>query len=223
MVHFYPPPRLLSIDYAILEVTPQSSYSCLTAYHAPQVSSFLKRELPDLKSIIDGTAHIGCDVLNFAITYPRAHITAIEIDSKATSCLKQNIKAFFRFEYQQQRFTVINCDVVDFLKGNREIGRSLTDFSFPVDLIYLDIPWGGPDYYKKQRLMLFLSEIPVFTIVNEIFAHNLTTYVLLKVPKNFDVIEFTSQLAFSNWIKFFSVLKVNNRIAFTLLLIKRSP
>ena len=213
MVYFVPPPKPpQSIDYTLLRVTQQSCYLCLTAHHVPQVSSFLQRELPTVKTIIDGTAHIGCDTLNFALVYPSAAITAIDIDPVAFECLESNIKTFFRYEFQFARFTLLRDDFLRVIRA--------PDFK-PVDLIYLDPPWGGPDYYKKQRLMLYLSEIPIFAIINEIFARNLTTYVLLKVPKNFDVVEFTSQLSFGNWIKFFSVLKINNRIAFTLLLIKR--
>lgn len=213
MVHFTPPPRLQSIDYTLLRVTQQSCYLCLTAHHAPQVSSFLHQELPDVHTIVDGTAHIGCDTLNFAIVYPNAQITAIDIDVTAFECLESNIKTFFPHEYQQARFSLVRDD---FLKVIR------TPELKPVDLVYLDPPWGGPDYYKKQRLMLYLSDVPIFTVINEIFTRQLCKYVLLKVPKNFDVIEFTSQISFRNWIKFFSVLKINNRIAFTLLLIKRS-
>lgn len=224
MVHFRPPPKLLSIDYSKLRMTQQSSYLCLTAHHAPQVLAFLKRELPSIKSLVDGTAHIGCDTLNFAIAYPKASITAIDIDAVAISHLDYNLRIFFKYPYQLSRFTLIRDDFLKIIRTT-----STPSSIFPVDLIYLDCPWGGPDYYKKQRLLLYLSETPLHVIVNEIFTRKLCTYVLLKVPKNFDVIEFTSHLLPCNssmnergrCIKFFSVFKMNNRIAFTLILISR--
>lgn len=211
MVYFILPPKPpKTIDYEKLRVTPQSCYLCLTAYHAPQVSAFLLSELPSLKTIVDGTAHVGCDTLNFAITYPKASIIAIDVDVTAYQCLEANIATFYPYIFQRARFTLIKDDFIRLIR-QPELSS--------VDLIYLDPPWGGTDYYKKQHLMLFLSGVPIYAVINEIFSRCLTRHVLLKVPKNFDVIEFTSRLSSIHSIKFFSVLKTNNRIAFTLLLI----
>lgn len=204
----------------------------MTAHHAPQVASFLQRELPPsiIRTIIDGTAHIGCDTLNFALAYPKAHITAVDIDSLSFGCLDLNIKTFFRYEFQREQFTLVKDDFLNVVKtfgedeSRASIPHAVVSPQRRVDLVYLDPPWGGPDYYKKQRLMLYLSDIPVYSIVDDIFSRNVSDKVLLKVPKNFDVIEFAGHLsgknrAYSYHIKFFSVLKVNNRVAFTLLLI----
>lgn len=211
MIEQSPPIKPRTVDYNLLRVTHQSCFLCLSPHHAPQVSSFLKRELPNVKSIIDGTAHIGCDTLNFGLTYPEAQITAIDIDPQAFTCLDQNVKTVFNLEGEQARFKLLQEDFV----------VAMRTFPLPVDLIYLDPPWGGPEYYKKQRLMLYLSDLPIYVIINDLFAKKASTYILLKVPKNFDVIEFTNHLSFSPWIKFFNVLKPNNRIAFSLLLIKQ--
>ena len=52
------------------------------------------------------------------------------------------------------------------------------------DIVYFDPPWGGPEYKSKKKIDLYLDNINVLDIINEIY--NYTKIVALKVPNNFN-------------------------------------
>ena len=52
------------------------------------------------------------------------------------------------------------------------------------DVVYLDPPWGGSEYKSRKKIDLYLNNINVLEIINEIY--NYTRLVALKVPNNFN-------------------------------------
>ena len=53
------------------------------------------------------------------------------------------------------------------------------------DLVFLDPPWGGTDYKKTISIDLFLDNINVVDIINNIY-HN-TRHIAMKIPKNYNL------------------------------------
>ena len=58
------------------------------------------------------------------------------------------------------------------------------------DIIVLDPPWGGPNYFKQYNIKLYLNNIDIGIISNFLFSK--CKILILKVPFNFD---------FSNYFK----------------------
>ena len=59
-------------------------------------------------------------------------------------------------------------------------------------VVFLDPPWGGPDYRKHARLMLYLDDVPLHKIVNRLIDS--AKLIVLKVPFNFDFPTFLPQI-----------------------------
>jgi predicted RNA methylase len=170
---------------------PSSHYSTLLPYQTPQVHHILKTVFCNMgivKTIVDCTAHIGGDTIHFAKIFPNAYIYAIEIDKEAVFCLKANIEGASKtyeetldsnpksFHINVERFCIIHEDITKWIKSS---------FAVCADFYYFDPPWGGPSYYLEKDIKLFLSGVPISSIINYIFEQNLTAKVILKTPRNF--------------------------------------
>ena len=54
------------------------------------------------------------------------------------------------------------------------------------DVIFIDAPWGGPLYYKKNHLDLYLGDHNLVDIVKIIYDNKYSKICILKVPNNFN-------------------------------------
>jgi len=159
------------IDYSKFEVTEQSSMYSLLPFQMSQVRDFFKKHMPQLSTIVDGTSHVGCDVIHMASLYKNAAIYAYEIDPDVYNLLIKNIQNYYE---DNDRFHPINQDFTMVEK-------------VPTDLLYLDPPWGGKDYKEMKEVSLYLSEIPIQQIIKEWLDEDYAKYIILKTPFNFNV------------------------------------
>ena len=83
------------------------------------------------------------------------------------------------------------------------------------DVIILDPPWGGPNYKTKKQLNLYLDNINIVDIVNQLKNVKLT---LLKVPKNFNINYFLAKLNNSN-IKIQKIFRNNKYLSYLIIII----
>lgn len=213
-------------DYGAFIVMPESKYSCLMPWHIPVYREFFGKHFTALsdtskapKVIIDATAHIGCDAMNFANMFQNTNITAIESDEKAFKCLKTNIAAFV---HAVKSIRSVHADCVKFL----------TDNVRSADLVYVDPPWGGPDYRSKGSIMLELSGKPIYDIISLWFERGVTSTVVLKAPPTFDMNSFVARLKTGKIVARQAVHKTTStpasiekgktkNVAFELILIER--
>jgi len=70
------------------------------------------------------------------------------------------------------------------------------------DFVYFDPPWGGPDYYKQERLVLRLDDISVGTLIGQCLGRNAPT-IVYKAPVNIDREELKESISLAlnheNW------------------------
>lgn len=161
--------------FARYETTPATSYSTVRGRPA-----FLRQELAYFdelrrrvapRTVVDGTAHVGVDTTILARSFPGARITAVERDPPTFERLSRNIAA----AGLAGRVSPVNRSVVDWF---REGGRA--------DLVYLDPPWGGPDYGETDDLPLADEAgrpAPLPAFVGRVLEA--APRVVLKVPHNF--------------------------------------
>jgi hypothetical protein len=212
------------INYGRFIIAENSYYSCLMPYHAKQVADIIETYFGDksnINNIMDATANIGCDTINFRTRFD-ANCISLEVDLLVYNCLAQNQKNFTAetvidsTKIPDENFSV-HCNCLEFIKG----------FKKKMDFVYFDPPWGGADYWMKKDMMLFLEydgeSIPIYTVVRSVLEEGFTKTVIVKIPFNFNLSLFICQMADITYeyhvvMKPKKKRKYNERIAFSILI-----
>lgn len=122
--------------------------------------------------VMDGTANMGGDTLQFSKYF--AHVHAVEIDRKNARVLKENVEAF--------GCRNVTIHEADFL-------QVWPRYKHQVDVVYLDPPWGGPQYKEKVSLTLVLSQTTLADVIRQVMEDSESPkYLLLKLPNNCDLL-----------------------------------
>ena len=129
---------------------------------------------PSKFTIVDGTSCVGSDLITFNFHFRK--VIGIELNPIHFEALSHNISVYhahFRDEFPLP--VILNADTLKFL----------SDF-VPTEptILYLDLPWGGKNYKSNKHLELYMSSIPLGTIISRITAKQFT-FVVAKVPKNY--------------------------------------
>jgi 16S rRNA G966 N2-methylase RsmD len=136
-------------------------------------------------SIIDATACVGGDTISFASAFQK--VISVEKDPNTFELLKNNIGVY---KLLHDKVLPINADFVELLKHEA--------LPFPVDIIYMDPPWnpeGQPWHSGLKKLMLKLSDMPVYDVVRLAMRNTPARTVAVKVPQNFDFRTFVKKLS----------------------------
>jgi hypothetical protein len=97
-------------------------------------------------------------------------------------------------EYNQENFDALkhNVGVYGLENVNLHFGDSTRIYGWHTDVLYIDAPWGGPDYKEKEDMDLYLGtervDIFVKYVVNQIWK---PSYIFLKVPRNYNFKRFS--------------------------------
>lgn len=199
------------MDYALFATVEESDYSSLPPYASKQVYDILKEYFGNEQiTIIDATAHIGADSVNF-ITRFNAHCISLEINEETYKCLQINIKTF---SPQGHSNFAVRCNCADYLNEYKDWA----------DFIYFDPPWGGHNYWEKKCMMLYIGDIPIYNIINNCLGR-ITKCVVLKIPSNFDTALFYTKIKRGTCVDSYDVMKPKKKrsnrayISFRLLII----
>jgi len=152
-----------------IKMDAEAFYSVTDQYTADRISKDILRIIPEVQTITDATACIGGNTYSFSKYF--INVNAIEID-------------FHRYQYLQNNLRVLETNNVDIYNGDlMVICQRLYQ-----DLIFIDPPWGGPDYKNKDSIDLYLSD----TELSEVCEHikDNTQFIGIKVPVNFNEISF---------------------------------
>ena len=145
----------------------ESLYSTTDQLTADRISKDILKFLPSTSTITDATACIGGTAYSFSQHFQTVH--AIEIDHTRFNLLVHNLKILAK---ESTNIAYYNDDFIHICKKIKQ------------NAIFIDPPWGGPDYKKIQKLSLYISNIELSEICKDIF--NYTEYIVIKVPTNFD-------------------------------------
>ena len=131
-------------------------------------------------TITDATASVGGNTIPFLLTNNFKHVNIIEKDLERFNMLTSNID--INLNKIIGTYTLFN-----------ESFLNLKDLEN--DVIFIDPPWGGPDYRRENKIKLFLDNINLSLIINDLFNSNKTLkLIIVKVPKNFDLVDFKLKL-----------------------------
>jgi hypothetical protein len=159
-----------SVDYSRLQVTEEGSYSITRRRDAEYILQIIKNTVCDCetKSITDATGCIGGDTLNFAGVFREVHSIELNVD---------NFKALKN-----------NVGVYGFTNISLYHGDCTEVYKWASDVMYIDPPWGGPNYRTIENLNLYLGKIRLDVWLEDILSGPYRpSFVFLKVPLNYNI------------------------------------
>lgn len=114
----------------------------------------------------------------------------------ATACIGGNSYYFIRdfkcvnlVEKDPQLFNLLKKNT-NFQLNTYNCSYNWVKFILRQDIVFFDPPWGGPEYKSKKQINLYLDNIDILDIVNEIYSY--TKLIALKVPNNFDTFKISN-------------------------------
>jgi hypothetical protein len=178
-------PEKEGVDYNKLRMTPEGEYSITKRVDGKRLLLKMRQIFGSTedKHITDLTGNVGGDTIMFGLNFK-------QVDS---------------IEYNQENFDALKHNVHEYkLKNvNLHFGDSTKLYNWYTDVLYIDPPWGGPDYKKKTKLDLFLGNIRIDTFLEYVLRQSWRPkYVCMKLPKNYnferldvlDYIKYTFQI-----------------------------
>ena len=166
-----------------LKITNIGRYSITKPLHANWIKSivinFFKNKNINTKilNIIDSTACIGGDSLSFSKYFQE--VLSIEKDKTHFQILENNIKIC-----EVENIKTLHHDFISYIK-KQKLYKSY-------QILFIDPPWGGPEYKNSEKLDLFLHDtnnikINIKTLINSYIDK--FKYIILKCPINFNLIQ----------------------------------
>jgi len=148
----------------------QASYSRTKQYEANQIINYILRHVNNYSSstITDGTAGAGGDSINFSKYFK--NVNSVEMDNDIYNMLLKNAELCKNINF-------INEDYLEIYKNLHQ------------DVIYLDPPWGGPNYKLKKEVCLYISNKPLYIVIEQLMEQ-FKIDIFVKVPLNVCTINF---------------------------------
>ena len=164
-------PKKEGVDYTALSVTEEGRYSVTKrrdGEHILQVMASMVGSLTD-KSVTDATACVGGDTINFGLNFREVH--SIEVSKENFEVLQNNVGVY----------------------GLSNVALYLGDctkvYTWASDVLYIDPPWGGPEYKKLSSVPLFLGETRLDVWLEDVLSGPYRpAWVFLKVPQNYSTV-----------------------------------
>lgn len=169
--------QLYNLNLNLFEIDHTSEFSSITPFQMVKVDEIFIQEKIAPTSIIDATANVGGDSMNFMRLFPEAYLTSIEVDPKIAHILRRNMANLpgilnTNFVYKTR---TLNISALDYFKRD-----------YSADLIYFDPPWGGRDYHLQEKIVLELAGQSLGVLLGDILVRGLTPLIIVKAPSNVD-------------------------------------
>jgi 16S rRNA G966 N2-methylase RsmD len=145
----------------------EGMYSLSYKEDADLVSNIIKEKFGDVK-ILDGTSGIGGNSISFGLNF--SNTILIEINKERFEYLKINTKLY------NLTSILYNDDMLNHLNDD-------------YDLIFIDPPWGGPNYKLETSISLSLSNITLKDLTKKLRI--LGKIIVYKLPFNYNLNDFS--------------------------------
>lgn len=162
------------------EMAARISEAILALFAPVSANGLVNPVLPDQElrqkyplTITDATACIGGNVISFCDYF--TCVNAVECDLTRCQMLQHNLSVL-----KKENATCIHASYLVVMHYLRQ------------DVVFMDPPWGGPEYKDLAKVDLFLDGIPLYEICTMLFGR--VKVVVLKVPTNFDTEKFAQHV-----------------------------
>lgn len=155
-----------------------SLYSMTEDSVADRMSSIIAAWLGSNIIVTDGTACVGGNTISFARKFK--HVNGVELTRNRCDMLKHNAQILG----VENKISVYEGDYLDIWKSLKQ------------DVVFLDPPWGGPEYKRARKLDLYLGSVNIATLAFNILSWNTdcdgipkrpaAKIVALKLPYNYN-------------------------------------
>ena len=157
------------VIYQDLRVTPEGLYSVTKRIDGERLIAFLHGMIADVgkKTITDATACVGSDTLLFSLHFKK--VESIELKRHNMVALQNNVDVF-----RANNVTLHEGDATRI-------------FNWKTDVLYVDPPWGGPDYYKIPCLELYIGGQRLDMWIEDVLRRpERPETIVLKLPRNYN-------------------------------------
>ena len=157
------------VIYQDLRMTPEGLYSVTKRIDGERLIAFLHGMIPDLgkKTVTDATACVGSDTLLFSLHFKK--VESIELKRHNMAALQNNV------------------DVFGASNVTLHEGDATRIFNWKTDVLYVDPPWGGPDYYKIPCLELYIGGQRLDMWIEDVLRRpQRPETIVLKLPRNYN-------------------------------------
>jgi hypothetical protein len=167
--------------------TPLNINKIMTSFIIDRIKANINR-LPKKLLMVDGTTCVGTDIINTLYNWDQSDISktneleiiGFEIDKLNYDSSVDNIKLF---QYND-RATVNFTSFLNLLNTDKLVSQ-------PINIIYLDAPWGGKDYKKEAKVNCLMDNKNVFDIAYDTLLSKKPRFkdlflFILKLPFNYD-------------------------------------
>ena len=202
-------PAIPGINTSKLQMAPNSAYSITKPKDAKQIEQFINKHIGHkILAILDGTANVGGDVINFGLNPNVARVVAIEINPDTFAMLENNIRVYGKLLILQSEINNLNPHKsakriytklekkIRAIQGNSLdiIGKCADGEHF--DILFLDAPWGGTSYKAHKFLDLEMSGKKLADVVKMVQKCRNIDNIILKIPFNYNLYQLIRQTEF---------------------------
>jgi len=162
-------PEKKGVNYDNLKLTEEGEYSITKRADGQLILKHMLDivDLPKEKHVTDLTGNVGGDTILFALNFES--VDSIELKKDNYDVLKHNVD-----EYELDNVVLHH-------------GDSTKIFRWQTDILYVDAPWGGPEYKKKKKMDLYLGKERLDKFLDLILMQDWRPeYVFLKLPRNYN-------------------------------------
>jgi hypothetical protein len=162
--------KIKGVEMNRLQISDIGKYSVSRPSETAEISRIIMNYFsnePKSVSITDATANNGGNTVRFAMDFK--YVNSVEIARAQFNILKNNVEV-----YKFENVKLIHSDYL-------RVMNMLTQ-----DVIFIDAPWGGPEYKLAKNVDLYLSRRNLVNIVSEIIQDHLCRLCVLKVPNNYN-------------------------------------
>lgn len=167
-----------------LRLSEEGKYSITKPNQGYQIANIIKKYIPNSKSynFLDGTAGMGGDLYYIAPFFNKS--IGVEKNNEHAKIAHDNL------EVLGINVTVHNMSIIEYLSSDITETKNpsyLDDFPNGIDVLWIDPPWGGPDYKKHHEIDLFLDGKNIVTYVKGWFADKIAKVIFIKAPVNYNM------------------------------------
>jgi hypothetical protein len=175
-----------------------SLYSVTEGRAAERMTNLIIEELRHLGCvkndlvITDATACVGGNSLSFARSDAVVRVNAVELSHQRASMLEHNFSLLMpQASSKGKVYCGDFCALAGISEGNDKVS-SVPLGSGQQDCVFMDPPWGGPEYKSAANLDMFLGPIDVADVVVSLLRSGpdklaCSKLVAIKAPLNYNV------------------------------------